>query len=369
MEKYSLFHHISVVTNSKKIWYYADLIGYIMEIDVVSGEMKCLFAIHENNNEPFCRNLFYHDGKLYMLPYASKIMYVYDLAMGKILNTVKFDSNVSACRFTGCIYRKGSLYLYGALPQICIYNIKEEKMHWKQLMFDELGMSYNPASWFWTESFQYKEDIFLLISGSNGLIKISNDDRFSYIPIGTNQQALILRDFDLIGDEIEELYLDKDYNVLCRRYNRQGCIKNICELRVSYQWSIYPYSCAEHVKNQWILFPYKTNSIMIFDLKKESIERLYTIGNTIDIQGKYYFGNSIKDGNNNIFAINQIDGTLVIVSADTMKVKEIPLYFSSESLNEFHSIIVDRVFENNGTIHEIDGLITLDVLIKGLNQK
>ena len=79
-----LLSHSREVTDGEKIWYVAQLCGLIMEINLFSKELRCIWKIPNSPHAcDYRSSLFYWDHKLYIFPYNQGGMYIYDLFTSK----------------------------------------------------------------------------------------------------------------------------------------------------------------------------------------------------------------------------------------------------------------------------------------------
>lgn len=365
MLDYDLMFHTGLVSNGERLWYYAEMLGCVIEVDPTTGQMDCLFSIphfcNKNESEPQYRVMRYQDGNLYLLPYATNNMYIYEVK-SKIITEVKLANNKCYC--TGMIFRDGLVYIYGTSPCIYIYDLYRKNVSSVTIDPKALGMKHVPEKWFWIKPFIYKENICLLLN-SNSLIIIDKENRMSYQMLGKEYEIWALRHVCLDDDIIKILYSDSNFRTKSAFFEIDGTLIQSCNVDLNKDWEEYPYLIAEFTKGKWFLFPFRSNLIQIIDSMSGRIEKVYNIPYCLNDKRKYFFGGSMII-NNHVYAIDQVRGHLIKINVDDLEVQDIKLSLSKKGNEKLVEVMKNRTFNENAIIYEKKEWGDLNVLLDGL---
>ena len=361
MIDYSLMYNVNMVTNGKLIWHFAEKTGFVMEIEIATGRMECLFYIPNLNNE--YRILSYCNNQLFVLPYNSNIMYVYDLDIREVTR-VSLTMSIEKCLCTGCAFFNDELYIYGQTQYIYKYHTENKKVTSVldvKVQCEDKKIMMRENNWFWTKPVIYANKLFLLMY-RNGATVVDNEDGMIYLPLGNEDESWVLKEMSIDNDIINVLCTDSKSNTTYRTYNLQGDELSCTKMEYNYQWVTLPYLRAEWNKRGWILFPYLDASIRYFDALSCTLTVLYTSINTNTKHAREYFSAETITNNSgdHYWLIDLARGSLMGIDAVSLGIAEKKLYFDKKGVTDFRTIFEDKAISKKHIVYEKSELETLD---------
>lgn len=363
MIDYSLLYNISMSTNGKKIWYYAEKTGYVMELDIASGRMECLFYVP---NTSAYRVMCYCDNSLYILPFYSNIMYVYDLKSKKTLLIILNEKDHKCC-CTGCVFFEKEIYIYGIKSFIYKYNPEEKRIS-KIIDLQNQKMNMPNQSdninWIWTQPIIYESRLYFLLY-QNGMIVIDQRDNISYLSLGTGYEPWMLRNVFMENGLIRILYSDTKLNIKSMIYDIHGNIIDFKKVDIGYYWKIYPYLNSGYTNKGWVIFPYMDNIIRYIDNVDGKIKLLFDgLGKSLEKDREYYSAPVKVSGIcEYLFLIDLYNSTLLKINTQTFEVGGIDLFFDEVGLSNFTEIMKNKIKIEKQIAYEKSVLETLETYI------
>ncbi len=319
INQYLLGHKVEV-TDGKSIWYVAELSGFVVEVNLFSKELKCIWKIPDSTEACSYRSLFYYAHKLYVIPYYKGAIYVYDLYTAKY-EKIDVKQNLE---LMGCIKRKQFLYAFGRKAEILKYNLEDSTVTYIDIQSELEHLKEISPNWFWTQAFVLNECIYIPISNTNIIIVLDQHDKISVLYLGHEPEKWSLVNIQADNRRFHAIYCKgekDDARTYISEYDLNGRLrlKSIVDEKYSYQ--IYPFVNAVWIGDKWICLPYGRNEIVIRD--KEYDEVLFEITNGIDflnniIQG--LFCCSVWANDYMICSINQSVGSLICIDINDFSV-------------------------------------------------
>lgn len=316
--------HIGYATDYKRIWYVTETNYLLMEIHIQKQTIKCLCMVPglSGKSEEY-RVLGYYENKLYVLPFRSRYMYIYDLAEGKGIHVpIRQDQDVCA---TGCIYRDGYMYIYGWNGYLIKYCISDQTYCYLDLDTQILGMNYVPEKWFWTDAFLQKNEIYLPMAMDKGAVVIGENDQISYINLGEDQKRWQLRNILNDNEKIHVIYEDENKHIHATTYDYGGNLLEDADVLLHRDFEVYPYGRAYLCGRKWVLFPYKSPWLCCVDESGGDVVDMEILGEKVGESppGLYTAVIGLNDGW--IYAIDQSTGDALSVNANTLETRRIKL--------------------------------------------
>lgn len=320
-----LLGHKAEVTDGEKIWYIAEHIGFLMEVDLFSGKLRAIWKIPGSIDVCAYRVLFYYDHKLYIFPFYQELVYVYNLYTAKY-EKIKVKKNLEVM---GVVKRDFFLYAFGDKSEILKYNLENNTITYIDMQEYVCKLKGIPLNWFWTRAFVLDERIYIPVSNSNILIVLDRYDNVSSVCLGN----------ELENWRLANIYADGErYHVICCMGEENNIRTYILEYDLNgrlllkkhvvdrYFYQVYPFVNAIWNGHKWICLPYGRNEIFLRD--EEHDEILFEIDKGTDffsdiIQGLFFC--SVCVNGDMIFSINQSTGSLICIDSGDLTVDHLYL--------------------------------------------
>ena len=352
MRDYNLLHHIGIETNGEKIWYIAEMIGCVIEVDIATGKSACICDIPGFTDEGSYRNLKYFNGKLYILPFKTDEMFIYDIDNSTMDKVILPDKNL---HYVGALIDEGKMYLYGDSSFITVYGLAKNTTEMLELDPIKLGIGFTPSEWFWTSSLLCEHDKFFAMNGDNGMVKLDADDNISYIQMGESHHKWKSQNSVMVNMDFKVLYINENNEVTSSTYEKDGRLKHQACIDFDTKWEVYPYVYAALSDMGWISFPFLTNGLELIDENEGVTKRYYDLDISeadINKDNGYLFGCGNKYSNDVIYAIDQMFGHLVIVDVSSNSIEKKELVFDEDGIKSIKDAFKHRLSEDNGIIQE-----------------
>lgn len=352
--------HIYCTSNGEKAWYVAEMLSLVMEVNLATNSFKCLFEIP--GDTPICtyRTVYYHKNKLYVIPYNSQILYIYDLDNNSI-DQVNIG-NGSNSYATGCISRNEYLYIFGATARICKYNTNTGIIKSIDVVPAEAGMNYSPAQWFWTEAFLSANDIYIPFCDAKELIKIDAYDNCSYIRLGNGGTCEAL---SILQNEkgFRSIFL-LDNCIHMEKYGENGGIEEQAIISSFPSLGEKLYSHASFVNNGWLLLPYRSKSIFFISDGENKARMIYDLG-IPEKRFEGHIGSAFNCISNTargcLCAIDLVLGDMIVITEE-LKITDAKLEFSVEALNQLKELNRNKVLYGSHMIEESEVVGVADLI-------
>lgn len=315
-----LLGHKAEVTDGEKIWYIAELSGFLMEVNILSKELKAIWKIPCAATECSYRLLFYYDHKIYIFPYYQKTIYIYDLHTMDY-EQIEIKKNPE---LMGCIKRDKFLYVFGSKPEILKFNMENHTVMYIDMRSKICNWKEIFSDWFWTNAFTLNEFICIPVANTNIIILIDQNDNISSLCLGKKQEKWILVNIQADSERYHAIYCrgEKDnVRTYIAEFDLKGKLIWENSIEEKYSYKIYPFLKAVWVREKWICLPFGRAEVVIRD--KEHEEILYKAKNGIDflsdvMQGLFFC--SVQVNSNMICGIDQSNGSLLSIALDEWKV-------------------------------------------------
>lgn len=343
----NLLGHKIEVTDGERIWYIAELSGFLMEVDLCSKDLKCIWKIPNSVNACSYRTLFYCDNKLYIFPYYQKMMYVFDLETTEYRQIeVKVNPELM-----GCVKRDRFLYAYGSKSEIIKFNLEDNIVYYIDMQ-SQLCDSEKISCWFWINSFILDECIYIPVANTNMIMVLDSDDNVSCICLGDRLEKWVLENIQVDGGRYHTIFCKKGndgIHTFIAEYDLNGNLISESGIEEKYAYQIYPFVNAVWSGERWICLPFGRNEILLQD--KEHDEILYEISNGTGslndtIQGLFYC--SVKTNDDTLCSISQPTGSLICINLRELSVNE-----SKLELGEKLQCFSEKAYQDAAMFHHI----------------
>ena len=362
INQYLLSHKVEV-TDGERIWYVAELSGFIMEVNLFSKELKCIWNIPNSRGECSYRTLFYCDHKLYVFPHFQETMYVYDLY------TADFEKIAvkKSLELMGCVKRGQFLYAFGSKSEILKYNLKDGTVAYIDVQSELSDLENFTLYWFWTRAIVLDECICIPVSNSNIIVTLDPNDKISCMYLGDKPEKWILENIQASNGR---------YHVICCKGNRNDVgtsyiaeydlngrliLESSVEEKYSYQ--IYPFVNAVWIGDKWICLPYGRKEMILRD--KEHDEILFEIDNGMELLNNIIEGQftcSVWVNDHTVCSINQATESLIYIDLNALAVNYTDLE-ANEELQRLHlaayrdAIKFDKIIKETNQLYNLKNYI------------
>ena len=334
--------HSGEVTDGEKIWDVAQLCGLIMEINLFSKELRCIWKIPNSPHTcDYRSSLFYWDHKLYIFPYNQGGMYIYDLFTSKY-EEIKVKKELE---LMGVVKRNQFLYAYGAKSTILKYNLEKGTVTYIDVQSKLYKLKNIPQICFWTKSFVADGNIYIPVSGTNAMIILDQNDEVSLLTLGKKMEKWILQNIQMDNGRYCAIYGQgkiNDISTYVSEYDLNGKLIWKSSIKENYSYQFYPFLDVILIGDKWLFLPFGRNEVLIRDKTHEEI--LFVIENGIEfssdiIQGLFYCNVWVND--HTVYSINQAAGSLICIDIDNLAISH-----SYLELKEDLGCIVEKVFQD-----------------------
>lgn len=351
----TILQHKVEVTDGKRMWYVAELIGIVVEIDIETRILRYLWRIPGFSQPVSYRSLFYYEGRLYILPYYGNEIYIFDLE-NETYNTETLES---CYHLMGGIERNGILYFFGCDSQIIVCSSTGTIIEYIDLKQHCPDVGVEDGLWLWTEAFMSKETIYLPVQNTNTIVLIDKDNGVSALVLGENSQKWLCRNIAIEEGVYHVLYTDKEGEECCtisETFDEYGkCIET---RRINYpdDYISYPFVHALFINGDWYLLPYGTHKIYRFSTSNIRFDRVFEPQNnsaiTGEVNGDYLCSIYL---NNCIVSVNQIYGTMIEISLINGDVTEFELTYDKTKSQK----VIDLFLRDPSCSKEIKDVVEL----------
>lgn len=357
-----LLGHKNEVTDGKKIWYVAELSGFVMEVDLFSKELKCLWKIPNSAGLCSYRSLFYYGHKLYVLPYYQGVIYVYDLYTN-IYEKIEVKKQLE---LMGGTKRDKFLYIFGNKAEILKYNLEDKTITYIDVMLESFDLEDICRYWFWTKAFVMDGCIYIPVSNSNIIVVLDRHDKISFLQLGDKSEKWILENIQADSSGYKVIYckgaVDK-VRTYVSEYDLNGVLIEKRSIEEKYSYKVYPFVNAVWNENKWICLPFGRNKVLLRDKKHDEI--LFEINSGTKylndlIQGLFFCSVWIDD--HILCAIDQSRGSLIYINVNNFEVNYSCLEFK-ENLQGLAGVTYQDAMHFQVVLKEDKGLINLKKVI------
>ncbi len=363
MVNQTLLGHKTEVTDGRRIWYIAELCGFIMEIDLCTNTLKSIWSIPDFSDTCAYRLLFYFEDKLYIFPYTQRIIYVYDLKTSKY-KAIKIENSLE---LMGCVKREQYIYVFGSKCTFIKYNVDDDSITYKDISLNKSGIKEIPSFWFWTDCFIEKNCIYAPISNSNLIIKIDSKDNVSDLYLGNLPQKWLLQKIKLCNDKFYATYCIGKINEVktyIAEFDSNGMLISKRYVENNLPYRTYPYVYAELVNGKWLKLPYGRNQILLEDV--ESDTTICEIENGMNylsdiMPGLFWCGVWIDEYT--LCSVNQAMGSIIWIDTNEFTVECKDIKFDKISENQIKERF-ENAIKTNSSLYEMNEYIDLKQYIK-----
>ena len=354
---YELLYSIKLTANESKIWFYAQKSGFIMEIERKTGIMRCISSINDLGTLHY-RTVYYFNGKLYLLPFLSTDLYIYDIQTSDDVVIKMDDEN---CYLTGCIEHNSILYMFGPkTPYIYKYNTLNDSVY-------RVDVSRNGTpvfdNYFWTESF-IKNDILYIPLINGGIITLDiNSEGTNCLLLRKENEVWILFHIEPCEDGLHAIYADEALNIWTLLCDYKGYEVRRVPISIETGWNVYPYIQTVYSKGNWITFPYNSGKIHVIN---DTDGKVHTMSdNYLVNKDKEAFGGAVKLNPDETCLVDQARSELIIVTGND-QIQRIKLVLSSDETERINNMFRKKMLASRDIINELATVYTLDNFIEAL---
>lgn len=351
----AVLHHTVETTDGTRVWYIAEKLGIVMEMDIQNVVLKSKWVIPDAGFQVY-RGLFYMNDKLYIIPFIGDVIYVLDIYSldYKTIN-VKKDM-----KLLNGIERNGCIYFYGFTSTVLKIIPSSLDVEYIDICLDRKNVMGDSDTWFWTDSFIIDNNIFLPIQNKNSIIVINIHDEPKCMYMGEgleNWNSKNVNGFDgklcvvYTKDFQEDIFRHEEYD-----YN--GCL--IKSQIIHHDFGVKnPFVSSIILNDRWIALPYNMLKILSVDVTEDALECLYSIEQIPKDDTNGFFSCYVNISKNKYLAIEQQNGKVIIVSVDSLNVEEHDMVLEQESIN----MIISRMASNRLIMNEKErGVVLKDYL-------
>ncbi len=362
MSENAWLNHIKIVSDNDKAWFYSKELRSLIEVNILDGKARCLLCVSGNNNPLPYNSLLFCSGKIFMLPYDSDELIIYDLKDGNIRKAKLIDKK-EKCGFTGGVIRGEYIYFFGSHhSQICKYDFINDQVK----LLDQLSVdNCSSKQWFWTEAFMV-DGIIYLVTLENGLITIDKNDCLSHIQLGGNVEKWNSRNVILQNNQFKSLYVGEDLQLHISDYDLHGNIQNDMTIEFPSKWEGNLFIHAEFSRGKWIIFPYKTNDIYMIDSNDGKVEKIRR--NVAVTEQDIVFTDAIVV-DDQVVAIDQITSEIIKVDVPNNSINSVPISFDEVGKCGMDSAARDIMFERKDVLYEHKNWFSLENFINSITNK
>lgn len=347
MIKYTLLGHKSETTDGEKIWYIAEYSGLVMEIDLKTNCLKCIWKIPDFPLACAYRLIYYYEKKLFFFPFTQGSIYIYNLISA---DYSRVDVMCNG-EYMTCIQREGYIYAFGAKKIILKICIEDYTVEYINIFLAQADASNLPSKMFWSKCFMKENIIYVPVQERNMVIVISHDDKISCVYLGENIEIWNIANIAVMNNKIYAIYgigKANDIQVNISEYDLDG---NMFSNRVAvdtYSYSTYQFIDAGFYNGKWIVMPFGRNQLLLQDIHCDEI--LYEIDHGTDMllpQILGLFWCSVWMDNNIYCSINQTCGEVYMINTCNYHVDNKKLLYEEITEKDQTRYFADAMQINN----------------------
>lgn len=340
-----ILSHIEEVTDGKKIWYIAQLLGFVMEVDLNTNLLRCIWRIPDFTSACSYRVLFYDNEKLYIFPYYKDRIYVYDFSILEYKEIVTKNS----LKIMSCIKRENYIYAFGETATVVKYNINNSKIEYLDMNCMKGDIKNFPSKWFWQEAFINNNNIYIPVMDSNLLMRIDSKDFIFGFYLGKEPVDWMLQHITYDKGRFHAIYGKGKLNEIktyVAEYEADGALKKEEHIRDRWFYQKYPFVSAKYLNGKWITLPFGRNQVLLESA--ETSELLCEIENGTEclseiMPGMFWCG--VWVNSHMLYSINQAMGEILLIDINKSNAMQYKLEFeevSQEKTNEFLEIAINK---------------------------
>jgi outer membrane protein assembly factor BamB len=361
MNDNALLWHTTETSDGEKIWYIAELTGFVVEVDIATKTQKCIWWIPRAFMFKY-RSIYYHDGKLYIFPFNGEDMYVLDI------KTLEYKSLhiKPQLRFIGGIKRENFLYVFGWTSQLIKYNLENDDVEYITINPEKCGMKVIPDIWFWNECCLKDGNIYIKGHQSNLVIVIDKSDNISSVYLGEEPQSWIAKNFAVCNDKFYAIFCKgkvDDLQIFTAEYDMSGKLISQNYIDNHLEYHRYPFISSFFLDRKWLCLPFGRSEVVLTENQSENI--IYTIEDgTKYIDGKV---NRLFNGcvlvDNYLYSINQAMGSLLSVDINDLSVSHSKLKVEEGQEDAVKMCFEQAVREGDIVLYETSECLSLEVYL------
>lgn len=315
MIEHEVLQHQNEVSNGRKIWYIAELVGVVMELDIQSRVLSVLWPIPGFSGIASYRCLYYNNEYLYVIPYSTNKLYIYNIE-NKSYEIVMVKGSL---RLMGGIQRGDYIYFYGWNSTILKMDIYSEKIEYIEIGRSNLdaNISLPFGFWFWNDAFLINSIIQIPIAGTNIIFCLDEKDYCFSICLGEKQKEWRNRVIYINNKGIYSLLSEEDNNKLVVKYGIYGLDGDLCcekKVNIDEKYSLDSFTCSKFHDNEWILLPYNMEGAYRINIDKCFAKRIYRYVRDNQNLNVGFLLCSVSISDDWVISINQYDGTMIKVA-------------------------------------------------------
>lgn len=361
INQYLLGHRMEV-TDGQRIWYIADLSGFLMEIDLSSKELKAIWKISDSRNPCAYRSLFYDNHKLYIFPYYQRTIYIYDLST----SSYEEIEVAEGLALTGGIKRGRFLYAFGQQSKILKCNLENYAITYIDVQSELNDLKEFSSSWFWIRAFVLDGCIHIPILNTNIMVVLDQYDHVSRIYLGERAEKWMLVNIYVDSGRYSTIYCkgeENHFTTYIAKYGFNGKLIQESVVEEKYPYQTYPFVNAIWNKSKWICLPFGRNEILLRDGKHDKL--LFEIDKGINftsstIEGLFYC--SVWINEDTLCSMNQSTGSLICINRNDLTVSSFDLELKENPMDLMEKSYLDAL-KFHYSLPEIKGLNDLQCYI------
>lgn len=356
------FTYSEFTSNGEKVWYITIVDNLLMEIDLNNHKVKCLGKIPNTLNETGAyRNLVYINEKLYLIPFNTTSLCIYDI------NTKNFNF-MDAFHHSWCIDNKrmklygrlvygNELIMYGLNSTVYKYNILSNELKAYQITNSEVQKN---DIFFMKHGFVIGDKLILPSSEKTILVEIDlSTDKIKYYKFELNVPNVICQ---LVLYENQSFYFvlfDKEWKIHIGVIDINGYfvkdyqvyMPNLKKIESDNPNNI-PFVCGFVKRNKIVLLPGKQLDTYVIDIDKkcyrihsELVTRIngkcpfnyFAIGH---LENSYYY--SIQYGQKRFVMIQEETLSVIEMELDYVLMEEKECIMTNKMIMELSPILYEK---------------------------
>lgn len=358
-----------LAADTKNIWYITNLESLLMCLDLENKKVVCYGKIPNSKCEDYAyRTLLYNDFKLYMLPFNTDTLCIYDITKDKF-ELISFSDEIKKvlgkkCQIFGGFFYEQELVMYGVRPIIIRYNFIDRKF--RCYVVNEEMLGFLPQCWFWRDGFGYEKMLYLPIAGYKAIVRIDIDnDEVDIINKGKNENY----DFTIVKRYKDEIYLVLEkQEKICIEYMKLHSPRENYKIHTFIASDLYkseetPLLWGDIIENTLILIPGWEKSGYIVNLDSGEVEIIDYIQKDNDLTNtkrlNCYGGVTIG---RNVFSIVTWKKQLLKLDTGSMKIESFDIELEKESEKVIQKVFCEnltkrKIMREQGKIFELENFI------------
>lgn len=374
-----MYTYSGFATNGDYIWYVGER-NQIIQVDIQKGIMSYLGMVPGMFNRVYAyRTLVYLDDVIYLIPYYASQLCAYHLTTHKF-EFIEFpadlflDSEINRS-FIGAKIVENDLVLYGLLPIVVIFNVRNRNFKSYRIDMEEAKNYGIDSVNFWRDGLEINGTLLIPLDYSNCAYKIDLlHNTANLIQMGEYYIRMPFQMMKRTGRFIYRITSNEDWKIQIFVIDEKFPEKQIelCNFQVEHDWipenGQVPFLYGEIMDERLFLIPAYQDKTYIVDLKNGKVDSF--IGETVKNKQITLKSNSIIRNyfsgicvNQSTFAtIHSACKKLVLIHGNQPYENSINLTMEDGFYLKYNKDIFDFIINTNVSMDEQDGYSLVDYL-------